>query len=568
MKHLRELCEHLKKIDGKNYPAYKDIKGSYETNNGFTVRIDHVQGDPFAAPSKVRVWSDIDNNGLKKELYSTASRRYGTAHYLAELFSEEARKNSRVRGSGKSGKIIMKKPGQEMLPRTSVQIFSDGNIEARFSVGFPAKGRRIAGLAAKDIFSKDIPFIVDSSLHNFNTEKALEYAEVYEDADYLRNALEEYGLISFVADQSMLPRKSGVDSSPMEDGVPFASPDSMRVTLSLPNKGKVSGMGIQKGITLVVGGGFHGKSSLLNAIELGVYNHKPNDGREYVITVDDAVKMRAEDGRSVEGCGLTPFIKNLPLGKDTTFFSTPNASGSTSQAANILEAIEIGTRLLLIDEDTTATNFMIRDHRMQKLINKNKEPITPYLDKVRQLSNEYDISTVLVVGGSGEYFDVADTVVAMDNYKPYEVTGKAKKIANEFAKERADEGGKQFGDIHTRIPKKKSLNPKKGKRDVKVKTTNNSISFGYEDIDLSYVEQIVGDDQVAAIADALVYMRTLMDESKSISELVDIIMQQIEQGGIDVISRSPRGDYAGFRAHELAAALNRIRTLSVVQRKD
>ena len=101
-------------------------------------------------------------------------------------------------------------------------------------------------------------------------------------------------------------------------------------------------MGIRKGITLIVGGGYHGKSTLLKALEAGVYNHIAGDGREFVITDDTAFKLRAEDGRSITGVDISPFIKNLPNKKDTVHFSTEDASGSTSQAANLMEALESG----------------------------------------------------------------------------------------------------------------------------------------------------------------------------------------------------------------------------------
>ena len=157
-------------------------------------------------------------------------------------------------------------------------------------------------------------------------------------------------------------------------------------------------------------------------MELGIYSHIPGDGREYVATDPKAVKIRAEDGRFVEKVNISPFIKSLPLLRDTLRFSTDNASGSTSQAANIMEALEMGARVLLIDEDTSATNFMIRDRRMQELVQKAHEPITPFIDKVRQLYQDQRVSTILVMGGSGDYFEAADTVIWMNNYRPFAVT--------------------------------------------------------------------------------------------------------------------------------------------------
>ena len=174
----------------------------------------------------------------------------------------------------------------------------------------------------------------------------------------------------------------------MKNGIHFVSPSSMEVTLNLPNHGPLKGMGIPKGITLIVGGGYHGKSTLLEALELGVYNHIAGDGREYVITESDAVKIRAEDGRSIKSADISLFINDLPNGKDTCCFYTEDASGSTSQAANVMEAIETGSRLLLIDEDTSATNFMIRDELMQRVVKRSQEPITPFIERVQWLAQE------------------------------------------------------------------------------------------------------------------------------------------------------------------------------------
>ena len=197
----------------------------------------------------------------------------------------------------------------------------------------------------------------------------------------------------------------------------------------LPHAGKIQGMGIKKGITLIVGGGYHGKSTLLKALELGVYNHIAGDGREYVITDDTAMKIRAEDGRSIKKVDISMFINDLPNGKDTSAFCTEDASGSTSQAANVVEAMEAGAETFLIDEDTSATNFMIRDELMQRVVNREDEPITPFIDRIRELYEQYGISTILVAGSSGSYFHVADCIVQMNRYKPQEITAFAKEEA-------------------------------------------------------------------------------------------------------------------------------------------
>jgi len=441
-------------------------------------------------------------------------------------------------------------------------------VEARFVVGLPAAGRRVLGRQAAAMLCDDLPRIVDAALRFAANNRTALYRHLHtaEDADWLRPQLAASGLVAFVGDGALLPRRSGVDERPLtQGGVPFKTPRSLRVEFKLPNTGVVTGMGIPVGVTLIVGGGYHGKSTLLNALERGVYNHIPGDGRELVVTTESAVKIRAEDGRAVTGVDISPFIGMLPNGMDTRCFSTANASGSTSQAANIVEALEVGARMLLVDEDTAATNFMIRDSRMQELIAKEREPITPFVDKVRQLYQEQGVSSILVMGGSGDYFEVADTIIAMDAYVPRDVTGIAKEIAMRHRSQRHPEGGQHFGSITPRVPLADSLDPSKGRRDVKISARGvKTILFGANEIDLTQVEQLVDPSQLNAIGQALYYARQqYMDGQRTLPQILDAVMADLQAKGLDVLDNRPLGDLAMFRRHELAAALNRLRTLRV-----
>ncbi len=567
MDNYQSLYQQLLKLDHRNYKAYKDIQGRYEFPD-FILHIDYVQGDPFAAPSKLRVQVSQDIAGFPPELYRSKSREVALRDYLTREFARWAQKKSRHRGSGKSGQISLARLGQEVLDRTSCLVSAEW-VELRFVVGLPARGRTILGRQAAEILCEDIPHIVQNALiyAKLNAETIREQVETVEDADWLRSQLSSQGLVAFIPDGAILARRSGVDDRPLPDAVPFQSPPTLRVEFDCPNRGKVIGMGIPQGVTLIVGGGYHGKSTLLRAIELGVYNHVPGDGRELIVTDRTAVKIRAEDGRGVCGVDISPFINQLPQGRSTKEFSTTNASGSTSQAANIMEALEAGTKLLLLDEDTSATNFMIRDRRMQSLISKDKEPITPFIDKVQQLFNGHGVSTILVMGGSGDYFDVADTVIAMHNYIPYNVTEQARLVAQEIATGRQSEGGKQFGQITPRIPIPNSLDPSRGKRDVRLKVRDlDEVAFGNEDIDLGAVEQIVSNDQLRAIALAMVYAKQhYINGKKTLPEILNAVMVDIETQGLNILTPYPQGDLALFRPLELAAALNRLRTLQVVR---
>ena len=599
MTNKESLQRHLLQLDNRGYKAYKDIQGSYEFSE-FTLIIDYVQGDPFASPSKFRVIVPPNIAQIPRELFNSRSREIALRDYLTRQFDKAAHSISSKRGTGKSGMIAVTRFGQEVLERTSAFIISSntsdiedlGGVELRFAVGLPAGGRSILGRQAAEMLCEDIPQIVSNSLKysHLNAAECRRHVETVEDADWLRQQLAEKGLVAFVAEGSILPRRSGVDNRPLlNNAVAFQSPPSLKVEFNCPNRGLISGMGIPAGITLIVGGGYHGKSTLLRAIELGVYNRIPGDGREFVVTNPAAVKIRAEDGRSVAGVDISPFINHLPQGRDTAQFYTENASGSTSQAANIIEALEVGRRkkegttriltrihgliyeedlvpVLLVDEDTAATNFMIRDRRMQELIAKDKEPITPFIDKVKQLYADGGVSTILVMGGSGDYFDVADTVIALDNFQAYNVTGKAKDIAKKYSISRAAEGGENFGKITQRVPIPASLDPSRGRRDVRVKVRDvDELAFGTEEIDLGAVEQIVDSGQLRAIAAAMVYAKQqYMDGKRTLSEIIDLVMADIDARGMDILSPFPEGDFAMFRRFELAAAINRLRSLSVV----
>ena len=496
------LKDLLIQIDGQGYKAYKQIRGSYAFDD-YLLSIDHVQGDPFAAPSRFRVRLDLERTGYPETLWTNRSRTTGFCSFLAAQFSKRAHLVCRGRGSGKSGFIGIDTPGQEILERTCVML-SDGALEARFFVGLPATGRRVRGRDVIAMIFEDIPAIVASSLIDAGAVQTA--TSRYADAEFLRRQLQRHHLVAFVGNGSVLPRRSGVEQTPLasETTIPFQSPPSLRVSFDAPNAGKIDGMGVPRGVTLVVGGGFHGKSTLLQALQRGVYNHVPDDGREWVVTDETAVKIRAEDGRSIASVDISPFFDRLPDGSNTKNFSTSNASGSTSQAAATVEAIEIGARLLLIDEDTCASNFMSRDHRMQQLVDPENEPITPLIDRLRNLYEQFGVSTILVAGSNGDFFEVADTVIAMENYSPRDATGEAASIARRYASRRRSESTGVWKDVSHRSLRLDLLDPRKGDRGVYQKVRDrHTILFGEDTIDLRAAEQVVDSSQTRAMAAAL-----------------------------------------------------------------
>jgi predicted ABC-class ATPase len=569
---MESLRRKLRAIDGRGYRAYKGLLGSYQFR-GYTLFVDHVQGDPFAAPSRVRVRVAQEIARIPPRLFEERSRRIGLTDYLTRSFSGAAAGIARGRrGTGTSGLISVQRCGQEILERSSV-LANDAYVEARFTVGLPARGRTALGKQAEEIFFEEIPSIVASSLNFENLDKSglSKHVEVCEDQDRLRGLLRERGYCCFIADGSIMPRRSGIDDRPMsrEKAVPARSAESLRVILETPNSGDVTGMAIARGVTLIVGGGYHGKSTVLRAIERGIYNHIPGDGREYIVTDGAAVKIRAEDGRRVEKVDISGFLDELPDGVSTEAFSTDNASGSTSQAANIMEAVEVGASVLLMDEDTCATNFMIRDRRMQELVAKEKEPITPFLDRARELYTNLGVSTILVLGGSGDYFDVADTVISLDTYVPGDMTALARKVAREHRTDRKSEAAKSLVRARERAPHASSFDPSRGKRDVKIDARAREVAFGTTRIDLACVEQIVDAAQTRAIGDSMYYIsREYANGSYPLSSIVEAVARDIEREGLDILSPfkgQVHGGYALPRKFELAAAINRMRTLSVSQ---
>ena len=564
-----QLRGDLRRLDGKGYGAYKDLRGAYDFSR-YALFVDHVQGDPFAAPSLLRVRVPQRVAQFPADLFANRPRRIGLEDYLTRSFGAACRAHRRPsRGSGKSGEVFTAHCSQELLERTACRVNAE-HVELRFFLGLPAFGRRIAGRQAEEMLFQDLPKIVSAALlySSLPAAEVRRHVETAQDAEALREGLAHQKVVAFIADGSVLPRESGVSDQPLRgEVVPFDSPPSLRVDLEVPNCGQLSGLGIPEGVTLVVGGGYHGKSTLLNAIARGVYDHIPDDGREYVVARSDTVKIRAEDGRFIEKVDISPFIGNLPFGQDTRAFSTPNASGSTSQAANIIEALEAGARVLLLDEDTSATNFMIRDQRMQALVAKEKEPITPLVDTIRALYEERGVSSVLVMGGSGDYFEVADTVIMLDCYHPLDVTERARELAREHPTGRRVEFEGHFTDLRTRIPLAHGVRARRGNR-VKIKARGEErISFGREQIDLSAVEQIAEQSQVRACG-WIIYQAAerLFDGKRSLSEILDLIEKELDEKGLEAMLPNLAPDFARPRRHELAAALNRLRSLQVTQR--
>jgi predicted ABC-class ATPase len=556
---MQRLGATLDRIDRKGYGAYKDLSGTHDLGP-FVLFMDRVQRDPFAPPSLIRIRTK--ENPFDPSLFQNPVRRVAFEDFLNRSVEREVRRVVRGnRGSGGSGRVEIQRTSQVVLPRTSI-VVEPGYVEARMAVGLPAQGRSVDARAAKTVLLEELPEVVRRGLAEggVDVEKAKLHVETVEDADYLRGLLTELGLVAFVADGAVLPRESGASDRPLRDGaIPFGSPVEYRVEVELPNGGFVSGMGVPEGVTLVAGGGFHGKSTLLSALSWGVYDHMPGDGRELVVAQGDAVKVRAEDGRSVSGVDISAMIGELPGGRSTKDFSTPNASGSTSQAANIAEAIEVGTSLLLVDEDTSATNFMIRDERMRELV--RREPISPFIDLVRPLHRSLGVSTIVVVGGVGDYLDVADRVILLEEYAPSDATPRSREVTRKFPLRSA------LAEREVRPPRKRaidtsSIDLRRGKRQTARGRGLHTIELGRERVDLSYLEQLAEAGQTEAVA-RVIKGWTAAGEVREVGELVREALASVSDKGLDSLGtyRGHPGEMSLPRAQELAAAINRVRPL-------
>lgn len=578
------LASTLHNLDGRSYGNLKQIRGRY-TFGPVTVFIDRVQADPFASPSKVRVRVDRADAKFPLNLTTDRADRIAAADYLLRAGNEVlAKLDQRA--------LILGRPRQEVLERTNILI-DDAGFEARLLVNLPARGRRILGHQAADILTRDLPefaerlFLFDRwsdapAGRGGNTPapsaKGLaDHVQLHRDQLELRSHLGEAGLIGFVGNGAILPRTSGHSDLPMKsfDAVAFTSPPELEHTVELSSGRTVTGMGIPRGVTVIVGGGYHGKSTILRALERGVYPHIAGDGREWVISDPTATSIRAEDGRAVTGDDISAFINNLPSGTDTRSFSTTNASGSTSQAANLVEAIEAGAQTLLIDEDTSATNFMIRDERMRALIPAEREPITPFVDRVRPLLTRQGVSTVLVAGGSSAFFEVADHVIALDAYVPSEVTTKAHDLVGVTAADldpaaelNRDPGTSSDSPVFAaapRVPTAMALRPASKTKTARAKGSDR-IQFGRDFIDLIAIAQLVDAQQASGVAEALEYLAEIFDGRTSLTHALAEIEDMLDAQGLDGITghRDHPGHITRPRGQEIAAALNRYRGLRLV----
>ena len=558
------LKQEILSLDGKGYKAYKFFEGKSFDYGPFTIRFEHVQGDSFAQPTRLSISVALDEAGFPLSLLNNPTRALALEdHLLRRVNHFIAVSKTRVKGSGKSGKVQVQVPGQKILKRSGMLV-KGSRLQLIMFAGLPAQGRTVLGKECLKLFSEVLPPIWHKSLiaSSINEEKLNRAVETLEDYQFLQSELKKNNWVAFVANGSNLPRSSGAKDTPLlGERTIFEAPKGLKKTVELPHAGKTEGMAIPRGITLIVGGGFHGKSTLLRAIQDAVYPHLAGDGRERIATLPTAAKIRAEDGRAVSEVNLSAFMDSLPGIHSTEKFSTQSASGSTSQAVNILEALEVGSKLLLMDEDTCATNFMIRDERMQMLVAKAKEPITPFLDRIQEINEIHGVSVILVMGGSGDYFDPADNVITMENFKPRVVTEEAKRLVKNNPGQRKKETTFPFPPIYERRWDISRLKFSKGKREARIRTTGlDTLTLGEMEIDVRYIEQIAEEGQLSLCGWILKQLQFTLNESDiSFAEGLQKIFLEIKKNEFDGLLPYNDGLQTIPRIQDVMGVINRIR---------
>jgi Predicted ATPase of the ABC class len=455
-----------------------------------------VQGDPFAPASRVLLKTSLQKLGYAPVWGSSFERRLALSDFLLRRLSAVVQEHF----PEKNAPVAIENPGPEMLVRNSLWV-DNGDLRVCLQVRLPGEGRKIESEAAAEILTMVLPDLVSASLYNDSSRAAQLEAHygVLADRVEILAELDKRGLCAFVPDGAVLPRASGLSEAPLKDAVPFVAPPEMAVTLEICGR-EIRGMGIPRGVTVITGGAFHGKSTLLQALTRSVFPHVPGDGREGIVVDETALRVGVEDGRSVRATDLSIFVRDLPGGVSTKDFTTLSASGSTSEAANLLEAIEAGSRTFLIDEDSSAVNFLIRDIRVRKLLGDDREPLIPLTDRIRAIA-QAGYSFILVAGACGDYLDLADNIVVMANYKAE--CAKSTKSVESAGSAEAESSEANFAPPAPRAfadymqPLQKSVRPASAvERQVKVKLAGDSLlQIGFLVSDTSRLNTLVDKSQ-------------------------------------------------------------------------
>ena len=570
-----DFQDFLRGLDQQSYGSYRRLKNTCIALDDCILCFRHIQGSPGAMPASVcEVKLPASAYPMPGWALSNQDRSMAAADFVLRSFTCGVKMFARQnRGVDGSGSYQCPEMPQQILARNTIT-FDATAISILFRVSLPgSRSKKVLAGEVEAMFCGELVNIVERVKDDISDCQRLRaQCELVEDMRHVQDRLGEDGLVAFIADGSILPRASGVSDKPANRGaIPFRAPDEAAVVLNFPNTGNVRGLGIRKGVTVLIGGGFHGKSTVLNATGKGIYPHVAGDGRERVVASKKAMMVCAEDGRSIQGLDISPFISALPEKADPGMFFTENASGSTSEAAAIVESMLAGADLLLIDEDSSATNFLMRDRHMRKLI--PEDPITPLLDRVRQLYGEHRVSTVIIAGGSSDYLGVADHVIAMRDYEPVDMTAEARAL--NLPQTHPPAGPLTLFDRRQLLPGNFDplyINERMNKQvPVRIKALRGQeleiIEYGKDLIDVRSLKGIVDADQMLTIGYCLLLARRLDLATKACSPavLARKVIDVVRENGLDVLQppQSPPVFFAETRLLELAGAINRLRSLVV-----
>jgi predicted ABC-class ATPase len=563
----KEFIEIIEGIDGRSREEFAKLVGDFDFSR-YVVKIGRLRPDGRSFPLSVRVPQIIA--GFPEEIFETPIRRMALEDYLIRNLATAIEEISSFDEEGVAYRNIeIATPGQKILPRTSMLV-SDEYIETHLAVRLPLRDELIDGEKLEDIFFEELQELVVSTLIycNLDYDELSSFLDIMEDAGRIRQLLASQGLISFVGEGSLLKREPFTDDVDLFQA-PLMIDEKLKTSIDVPNAGTVSGLGIKDGITLIIGDEYSGRCDLIAAISAGIYNHVPGDGREFVASMPDTVYISEEPGRSVQKVDISPFV----ISEDEGFaeFSSDAADGFESEAAALVENIEVGARILLFDESTSSPAFLAGDERIGGLISGGDPRTVPLAARARQLTEE--IGAALVVAGNrniSAFIPVADTILLIEDYTVSDITEQAKALG--IAEIKVEESTRGFQELADRkrwvVPS--SIDPSLGKEDAHIVAYEKQLlEFGRNLIDLSVIEQLADSDQTRTIGQVLYYLKLrYLGESNSLNSLLDYVDRDLSTEGLACLSPEFRSDLARPRRYEIAAALNRLPSFRVATIKE
>lgn len=565
MRDKKEFYQILSAINGAAATEYSRLVGDFDFSR-YVLKINSLdQVEQGGNLLVVRVPQILA--GFPPHLFNTPVRRTALEDFLTRRLVAEIDRLSRYDAKGISRRrLTIAVPGQKILPRTSL-LAAEEYLEARITVHLPLAGGLVDSVGAQEIFFEDLSDVVNRSLIYCNLDDAEleEFVDLMEDVDQIRQILPTRGLVAFLAEGSLLSRLGNTDYPGHDELRPLFVDESLSMEMDTPNGGTVRGVGIPQGITLILGDAYSGRSDILSGIAHGIYNHIPGDGRERCVTVPDAVQVAAEVGRSIQRVDLSFFLGALPGEENTSLYSRIDADPSAAQAAQVIESLEVGARVLLFDESSSSSAFLTRDARLDPVMPITEQHIQPLSVRARQLVDDLGVS--LVVAGSSsvaEFISVADQIYRVEGGKLEDITEACKAI------EIQSQDVPAYQDVARLVERSRwvvpsSLDPSSGKEDQHVEAlARDLLEFGRSTIDLQGVKQLADIYQTETIGRILYYAKIhYLDERRPIRELLDLVDRDLSTEGLECLSRDLRGDFARPRRYEIAAALNRLDTLRI-----